>query len=183
MKIGVISDLHGYPKKFDMALEILKDCEVILCAGDILYHGPRNPILEGYNPIELAEKINNSEIPVIIAKGNCDAEVDGMVLEVPVFSPVLFYEKDGLRIIVLHGHDFDEEKLKSIAKFYKANLVITGHTHVRKYEKIDGVTYINPGSIGVPKGDGKPSCVKIEDGKIKFINLENGNILEEYSLN
>ncbi|WDU82131.1 metallophosphoesterase [Caloramator sp. Dgby_cultured_2] len=73
-----------------MALEILKDCEVILCAGDILYHGPRNPILEGYNPIELADKINNSEIPVIIAKGNCDAEVDGMVLNVPVFLLLYF---------------------------------------------------------------------------------------------
>ncbi|MCX7903840.1 MAG: phosphodiesterase [Caloramator sp.] len=182
MKIGVISDLHGYPKKFERSLEILKDCEVILCAGDILYHGPRNPILEGYNPIELAEKINKSQIPVIIAKGNCDADVDGMVLDVPAFSPVVFYEKDGLRVIVLHGHDFDDAKLKSMAKFYKANLVITGHTHIRKYEKIESTIYINPGSIAVPKGDGIASCVKIEDGKIEFINLENGEILEEYSL-
>ncbi|SEF70386.1 hypothetical protein SAMN05660865_00789 [Caloramator fervidus] len=181
MKIGVISDVHGYPEKLDKALDYLKDCEVILCTGDVLYHGPRNPILEGYNPLEVANRINNSNIPIIIAQGNCDSEVDAMVLDIPFFSPCVFYEKNGLRILVLHGHDVEDEKLYKLSKFYKANIIITGHTHIRRYENKNGVIYLNPGSISVPKGDGVPSFIKIEDNEIKFLNL-NGEIIEKFKL-
>lgn len=185
MKIGVLSDIHGYPEKFTKALTVLKECDIILCAGDILYHGPRNPILEGYNPKGLIEKLGQTNIPMLIARGNCDAEVDLMVLNYPIFLPVIFYEKDNIRFMVMHGHDVEDERIREIAKFYNVKFMITGHTHIRKHEYIDGVHYINPGSVGVPKGDEIPSVVIIEDGKIKFIDIENKNLIEEidYSFN
>lgn len=179
MKIGIISDIHGYPEKFRKALECFKGCDMILCAGDILYHGPRNPILEGYNPKKLAEEIGGNEIPMLIAKGNCDAEVDAMVLEVPVFSPVVVYEKDGIRFMVLHGHDMDDERIRNLARIYRVNIMVTGHTHIRRYEVFEETLFINPGSVGVPKGDGIASVALVEDDKIKFINIENGEIIEE----
>lgn len=174
MKIGILSDIHGYPEKFKKALSYLKDCEIILCAGDILYHGPRNPILEGYNPQKLVEEIEKSPVPILFARGNCDAEVDLMVLKLPIISEYIFYERDGIRFIVTHGHNTNRAMLKKIAEVYNADVLITGHTHIRELVTEGKTTYVNPGSISVPKGDEIPSAAVYEDGKIKFINIKNG---------
>lgn len=180
MRIGIISDLHGYPDKFKKALKAMGDCHMILCAGDILYHGPRNPIQDGYDPQGLAEEISKNKIPMLIARGNCDADIDMMVLKLPIFIPVVFYEVDGTRFMVMHGHDVNQERLKEIAKIYKIDIMITGHTHIRSYAAIDNTVFINPGSIGVPKGDGIPSAVIFEKGIITFINIENNETIEEF---
>lgn len=182
MRVGIISDLHGYPDKFKKALAALGDCQMILCAGDILYHGPRNPILEGYDPQGLAEEILKNETPMLIARGNCDAEVDLMVLKLPLFSPAVIYEADGVRFMIMHGHDVSPEKLKDMAKIFKVQVMVTGHTHIRTHENFEGTLFINPGSIGVPKGDGIPSAAVYEDGKITFINIENGEGIEEFKI-
>lgn len=182
MKIGIISDLHGYPDKFKKALKVLKDCHMILCAGDILYHGPRNPILDGYDPQGLAEEISRNEIPMLIARGNCDAEVDLMVLKLPVFTPAVVYEVDDIRFMIMHGHESSKEKLMEIAKIYRVDIMVTGHTHIRSREVFDNTVFINPGSIGVPKGDEIPSAVIYENGTIKFINIDNDEIIEEYRI-
>ncbi|SKA73364.1 hypothetical protein SAMN05428976_101209 [Clostridium sp. USBA 49] len=174
MKIGILSDIHGYPEKFNKALSFFKDCEMILCAGDILYHGPRNPILEGYNPQKLIEEIEKNSIPILFARGNCDADVDLMVLKSTIISEYIFFEKDNVRFIVTHGHNTDKIRLKEIANNYKADVIISGHTHIRELD-IDGKTiYINPGSISVPKGDDIPSIALYENGKVKFIDIRNG---------
>jgi putative phosphoesterase len=178
MKIGILSDIHGYPENFKKAISLLNDCEIILCAGDVLYHGPRNPILEGYNPQGLIEEIEKSSVPIIFARGNCDADVDLMVLKQSIMCEYVLYEKDSVRFIVLHGHKDDEERTKVIALNYKADVVISGHTHIRKLEKINGIMYINPGSISVPKGDGIATVAKYEDGEVCFINLNNGRLIE-----
>lgn len=179
MKIGIISDIHGYPEKFIKALTYFENCNMILCGGDMLYHGPRNPILEGYNPQALVKEISKNKIPMLIARGNCDAEVDIMLLNLPMISEYVVYEKDNIRFIVTHGHNLNDEKLKELGTIYKANIVITGHTHVRKCEINDNILYMNPGSISVPKGDGIPSIAIFEDGLLKFINIENGEIIDE----
>jgi putative phosphoesterase len=182
LKIGIISDIHGYPEQFKKALDIFEGCSMILCAGDILYHGPRNPILSGYDPQGLAAMISENRIPMLISRGNCDAEVDMMVLKLPILSPAVVYEVDGTRFMVMHGHDVDENRLSEIADIYKVDIMITGHTHVRKWEKKDGILFINPGSVGVPKGDGLPSAAVFEDNIVRFINIENREIIEEVSL-
>lgn len=178
MKIGILSDIHGYPENFNKAVSLLKDCEMVLCAGDVLYHGPRNPILEGYNPQKLIGEISKSSVPILFARGNCDAEVDLMVLNLPIMSEYIFYEKDGVRFIVVHGHHTDKDRLKEIARIYKADVVISGHTHIRVLELDGNTTYVNPGSISVPKGDGIPSLAIYEDGKITFFNVQNGEIIK-----
>jgi uncharacterized protein len=181
MKIGIISDIHGYPENFKKALMHFEGCDMILCAGDVLYHGPRNPILEGYNPQALVNEISKNQVPMLIARGNCDAEVDLMVLDLPMIPQFFVYEKENIRFVVAHGHDVDEGKLRDIGRLYKADIVVTGHTHVRKYEAFLDTLYINPGSISVPKGDGIASIAIFEDGVIKFINIEDGKIIEQYN--
>ncbi|KMT21138.1 phosphodiesterase [Clostridium cylindrosporum] len=170
MKIGIISDIHGYPHIFEKAMEKFKGCSMILCAGDVLYHGPRNPILDGYNPSKLSELIKISDIPILIAKGNCDSDVDSTIIGLPILEYV-FYEVNGIRFIVNHGDKKSKEELIDLAKYYKANVIIRGHTHIRENEIIDGVHYINPSSASLPK-DSKPgSAVIYTDGKVEFIDI------------
>lgn len=179
MKIGLISDIHGYPSKFKRAIEILNDADAILCAGDILYHGPRNPILEGYNPQGLIEEIQNLNKPLIIARGNCDAEVDLMVLDYPVFTPVVFYEKDGVKFMVNHGHEYSDEEIKKMIDRFNIHIMVLGHTHIRSFERYNNSIIVNPGSISVPKGDGIPSLAYYQDGEIVFLNSETGEVIEK----
>lgn len=179
MKIGILSDIHGYPVKFKRTMELFNDCQMVLCAGDILYHGPRNPILDGYNPLNLADEIQVCKNSILFSKGNCDSEVDLMVLNLPLILPVIFYEADGVRFMVIHGHDMDEDRLKEIAKTYAIDVMITGHTHIRRWYRDGKTIFINPGSISVPKGDGIPSAAIYEDGAISFINVETGEIIEK----
>jgi putative phosphoesterase len=179
MKIGILSDIHGYPENFNKALSLLKECDMILCAGDVLYHGPRNPILNGYNPQKLVLEIEKCPVPILFARGNCDAEVDLMVLKLPIMSEYIFYEKDGVRFIMLHGHTANKARLKEIADFYKAGVVISGHTHIRELEASDGTIFINPGSISVPKGDGIPSVAIYENGDISFIDIRDGKVIKQ----
>jgi putative phosphoesterase len=178
VKIGIISDIHGYPNQFRKAMKHFAGCDMILCGGDLLYHGPRNPILEGYKPQELAEEINKNEIPMLIAKGNCDSEVDLMVLGLPIISPVIVYEKENIRFVVLHGHDKDEGELRDIARIYKVDILITGHTHIKSCEAYLDTLFINPGSVSVPK-DGTASIAIFENNEIKFINIESGEIISK----
>jgi uncharacterized protein len=178
MKIGIISDIHGYSKSFKNALVYLQGCDIILCAGDILYHGPRNPVLEGYNPKELLEVIKENNIPMLIARGNCDAEVDLMVLNKPIINEYIFYEKEGVRFIVTHGHDLSEDRLREIGSYYNASIVVTGHTHIRKYENYNGIEYINPGSVSLPRGDEIPSIAIYENNEINFIDINTGEIID-----
>ncbi|MBR1696286.1 MAG: phosphodiesterase, partial [Selenomonas sp.] len=131
MKIGIISDTHGHEGAWQTAFDKqFHDADMILHAGDVLYHGPRNPMKADYNPAGLVEKINNCPVPVIIAKGNCDSSVDASCLELPIEAPYAYVVAEGLRIIVTHGDAVmtDAEKDK-LAAHLKADLFISGHIH------------------------------------------------------
>jgi putative phosphoesterase len=183
MKIGIISDTHGYPEKWQKALEnFFKDSELIIHAGDVLYHGPRNPILDGYAPQKLAEFLNNCNIPLVISRGNCDTEVDQMVLNWPILAPYTFISHEGIRIMTLHGHNESSEQLMDIAQKYKVNIIITGHTHIRVLEKNNGIVFLNPGSVSLPKGDNLPSLAILENNLINIYNCETGEILNSMEL-
>lgn len=181
MKVGILSDIHGYSEQLKKALNLFKDCDMILCAGDILYHGPRNPIIDGYNPKETAGIIARNEIPMLIARGNCDADVDIMVLELPVISPVIIYEKDNIRFMVMHGHDADEGRIRDICRIYKVDVMINGHTHIKKCESYLDSLIVNPGSISLPK-DGSASVAMYEDGEVIFFDLNSGEVINRYNL-
>lgn len=184
MKIGVISDTHGYEKRFSEACEkFFCDADLILHAGDVLNHGPNNPNCKGddYNPKALAKKINESKIPIIICRGNCDSEVDQMVIETPIQAPYAYVFANGKKIIVTHGHTVisDEEKNK-MAAHLKADIFITGHIHKNILEKRNETIFLNPGTISpylTNNENKKTSVAVITDKKIEIFDLDSGEIL------
>lgn len=175
MKIGVISDTHGSLHFFNMAMEILSDCDRILHAGDILYHGPRNDLPGGYNPKGLVEAINSMD-NIYFAKGNCDSDVDQMVINHPIQSPGAFVEFNERKIYVTHG--YLESTMSTIfrAKEAKADILILGHTHIKGVERDENLIILNPGSTALPK-DGIRSCAIITDTELQLINIESKDLI------
>ncbi len=180
MKIGVISDTHGHEMRWATAYDkFFRDADMILHAGDVLYHGPRNPMLADYHPAGLVNRINECPVPIVIAKGNCDSEVDQMVIELPIQAPYAYVMIDGTRIVMTHGHtvETDEEKDK-MAKHLKADIFITGHIHTNVLEKHGNTIFLNPGSPALSKRSDKRSTVAvIEDDKIQIYDIDNGEVL------
>lgn len=181
MRIAILSDTHGSLEAFNRAMEVAGSCDLIIHAGDILYHGPRNPLPEGYNPKGLADAINNVKVPFIVAAGNCDAPIDQVVLSVPIQSPYAFILLDKVQILITHGHIASEEELITLAEKWNIKLLITGHTHVKRLEKKNGLVLLNPGSCALPK-DGIPSIAILEDSNIKLVNIDNGEVLKSIAI-
>lgn len=179
MKIGVISDTHGCAETWiKVCKRFFSDVDFIIHAGDILYHGPRNSIPTEYNPKLLAELINSSSIPIIAACGNCDAEVDNMVLDIPIQSPYCHIMMNNLRIIVNHGHKLTKAEQHEMASRYKASIFITGHTHVAEVESGNGVLFLNPGSPAMSKrSDGRGTIAILDDYGVKLFDTESGEVL------
>ncbi|PKM84066.1 MAG: phosphodiesterase [Firmicutes bacterium HGW-Firmicutes-13] len=183
MKIGVISDTHGSLEAWEKAFKQFKDCDLILHAGDVLYHGPRNPLPLGYDPKTLAVSINNSPIPVFIVRGNCDAEVEGVMLELPILSPYFFTYIDGVKILMLHGTNCTEEKLSEMGAKYKADLVVFGHIHTPVIKKMGNSVIFNPGSPSLPfSTEATAGLFDTEKKKIEIITIEEGKLFSELSL-
>lgn len=180
MKIGVISDTHGCEQHWAKAYDkFFHDADAIIHSGDVLYHGPRNPMLEDYNPAALAQRINDSVPPVLICKGNCDSEVDQLVLNMPIQAPYAYLMMNGKRIVATHGHmvETDAEK-DAMAAAIKADIFITGHIHVTVLEKRDNTIFLNPGSPSLTKREDKrETCAVIEDGGIKIYDINTEEVL------
>lgn len=149
MKIFVISDIHGSIYYLNKALEcfIKEEADYILILGDILYHGPRNPLPKDYNPKLVAKKLNLYKNKIIALRGNCDSEVDQILLEFPIMSDFTNLFLGGKRIFATHGHLFTENKLP----IGQGDILISGHTHLPLAEK-KNIYIFNPGSITLPKG-------------------------------
>ena len=182
MKIGIISDTHGHEGAWAKAFDKhFRDADMILHAGDVLYHGPRNPMKEDYNPAGLVQRINSCPVPVIIAKGNCDSSVDASCLELPVQAPYAYVVQDGRRIIVTHGDSVmsDEEKDK-MAAHLKADIFISGHVHVTVLEKRGNTIFLNPGSAALSKReDGRQTAAVLDDDGIRIYDLDTDEVLQE----
>lgn len=185
MKVGIISDTHGHELAFARAFEKhFKDADLILHAGDVLYHGPRNPMKADYNPMGLAERINACPVPVIIAKGNCDSSVDASCIELPIEAPYAYVVYEGLRIIVTHGDSVmsDAEK-DAMAAHMKADLFISGHIHTTVLERRGKTVFLNPGSPALSKReDGRETVAVLEDGVIRIYDLNTDEVLMELAL-
>ena len=177
MKIGVISDTHGHEMRWALAYEkLFRDADMILHAGDVLYHGPRNPMLADYNPAGLAQRINDCPVPVVIAKGNCDSEVDQMVIDSPIQSPYAYVLAGGKRIVITHGHTVETDAEKdAMAAHWKADIFISGHIHTNVLEKRGGTIFLNPGSPALSKREDKRSTAAvIADGMIGVYDIDSG---------
>lgn len=180
MKLLIISDIHGslyYTKK---SLEVFKEekADYIVILGDELYHGPRNPLPQEYNPKEVALLLNEFADRIIAVRGNCDSEVDEMIIDFPIMSTYSNILINGRRLFLTHGHIFNKENLPKLSDF---DVLIYGHTHIPLAEKVGNVYVVNPGSVSLPKENNPNSyCIFVDDTfKIKDFN---GGLLKELVL-
>lgn len=180
MKIFFMSDIHGslyYTKK---ALEKFKteEADYIVILGDELYHGPRNPLPLEYNPKEVAQLLNEFADKIIAIRGNCDSEVDEMLLKFPIMATYSYILYNNRRLFLTHGHVYNEDNLPSLSE---GDVFIYGHTHVPKAEKQGNIFVINPGSITFPKENNPHSYGVLEQDIFKIKDLD-GNVLKEIKL-
>ncbi|MDF2924471.1 MAG: yfcE2 [Paenibacillaceae bacterium] len=177
MKLFFMSDIHGSIVCLNQALAAFEaeQADYLVCLGDLLYHGPRNPLPEEYNPKEVAARLNGFKDRIISVRGNCDAEVDQMLIEFPIMSEyaILFYE--GRRIFVTHGHHHHIDNLPHLSP---GDVFIQGHTHVPVAEKRGEVIVLNPGSITLPK-ENNPRSYGVMEGTGFRIKDFSGNILKQ----
>ena len=150
MKMMFISDIHGSAVWLERVMEKAKEehPDQLVMLGDFLYHGPRNPLPEGYDPKRVAEILNLHKQDIVAVRGNCDAEVDQMLLEFSMMADYAMLYLDGLRVYVTHGHGFHMEQLPPLRE---NDVFIQGHTHLPVAECRDGIYLLNPGSISLPK--------------------------------
>lgn len=169
MRYAVVSDIHGSKLWCERALDDIanKEVDAIILLGDIMYHGPRNPLPEGYDPAGVASLLNEHADKVIAVRGNCDSEVDQMLLEFPCMEGHAFIMDGGTRIFCTHGHLDDKDEISMLPE---GSVVLSGHTHVKRDEVIDGIRHLNPGSVSIPK-DGTHSYLIYEDGEVEFREL------------
>jgi hypothetical protein len=184
LKIGVLSDTHGDLYGTKLALEVLKDTDLIIHCGDLFYHGLFNKIKESYNPLELSKVINNIKKPLIFSKGNCDSEVDQLAVDFNILDPVRIYFYENNIVYIHHGDKVLDKELLDLRRKFKFNFVLSGHTHIYRLEKVENVLFMNPGSPSLPKGGNPPSVgiINFNENEAQIINIEKNSIIKEINL-
>ncbi len=180
MKLLIASDIHGSAYYCGKLLEAYEreQADRLILLGDILYHGPRNELPEGYAPKEVIAMLNPLKRDILCVRGNCDAEVDQMVLEFPILADYGFLYERGRMIFLTHGHVFHEGNLPMLGK---GDILLHGHTHVPVCREHEDYVYMNPGSVAIPKEGSEHSYMSYEDGVFLWKNLE-GKIYKTYKL-
>ena len=181
MKLMFASDIHGsYPSASQMLRRFDEEgAERLILLGDILYHGPRNDLPAGYVPKEVIRLLNERKDKLFCVRGNCDTEVDQMVLEFPVLAEYALMYLEGRTVFITHGHKFNTANPPLIGK---GDILIHGHTHVQAVDTSNDYVYINPGSVSIPKENKEKSYMIYEDGVFKIKNLHDGSVEMEYSI-
>ena len=157
MKIAFISDVHGVPSTLERALAVADGlgAERLALLGDLLYHGPRNGVPNFYDPVKVASLLNGRKSSIVAVRGNCDTEVDQMMLEFPMMADYAEIWADDRLFFLTHGHIWNESRLPPLPK---GAVLCHGHTHVPvNFPLPDGTRIFNPGSISLPKGGSQRS--------------------------
>ena len=175
MKYLLLSDIHGSLPALDKALAFGRDqqCDMILLMGDILNYGPRNGVPEGLDARGIADRLNALADRIVAVRGNCDSEVDQMLLQFPVLADYAVVVDNGRRLFLTHGHVYNEEHMppcRHDAFFY-------GHTHLWKLERsADGCVVCNTGSVTFPKGGNVPTFAVLDNGRLS-VRAMDGTVL------
>ncbi len=170
MKLMIASDIHGsafYCRKLMEAIEREKTDKVLLL-GDLLYHGPRNPLPEEYDPKAVAKMLNGVKERLICVRGNCDSEVDQMMLEFPILSDSALVCWEGQTIYAAHGHH-------EFPPLQAGTIVLSGHTHIPHEREETGIRYLNPGSVSIPKEESWHGYMVLENSVFLWKNLSGEN--------
>lgn len=179
MKWLVASDLHGsavYGEALLKAVEREAPDKVLLL-GDLLYHGPRNDLPHGYQPKKVIEQLSSLDGRVLCVRGNCDSEVDQMVLPFEIMTPTMMLFVDGQLIFASHGHHYTPENPPHISERF---VLLGGHTHVAGFEEREGFVYINPGSLSIPK-ENTPHSYLLEENGLWTWKTTNGDVFLQYN--
>lgn len=175
MKYLIFSDLHGSAESAAILCNIFieQKCDQMICLGDVLYHGPRNDIPELYAPKQVIALLNPFADKILCIQGNCDAEVDQMVLKFKLYKTKNI-RLNGKQCHLEHGHHLEETK-------QTLDVVLFGHTHIPMLERVEKTIYLNPGSITLPRNNSKRSYMIWEKNTITLFDLQ-GNVLKSLKI-
>ncbi|QHI72834.1 phosphodiesterase [Aminipila terrae] len=185
MKLMIASDIHGSSYYCNKMIEAYKEeeAEKLLLLGDILYHGPRNDLPKDYDPKKVIKMLNSISREILCVRGNCEAEVDQMVLDFPVLADYCIIYLGSRMMFATHGHKLNPENLPPLNK---GDILLNGHTHVPKCVgygeagQIDFI-YMNPGSVSMPKENSPQSYIIVDNNKFTWKDFE-GNAYLEYNI-
>jgi len=181
MKLLIASDIHGSAYWCGKLLEKYKEegADRLLLLGDILYHGPRNDLPRDYAPKAVISMLNELKSSIFCVRGNCDTEVDQMVLEFPILADYAVIPAGDRLIYATHGHVYNSSKLPPIRK---SDILLHGHTHVPVCAENPDHVYLNPGSVSIPKEDSPNSYMTFDGHTFLWKNLETGDVYKEWSV-
>ena len=181
MKWMIASDIHGSAYYCEKLLEAYKreQADRLLLLGDILYHGPRNDLPRDYAPKKVIAMLNEMKQHILCVRGNCDTEVDQMVLQFPVLADYAVLTAGNRLIYVTHGHVYNSNNLPPIQS---GDILLHGHTHIPACEESDTHTYLNPGSVSIPKENSPHSYMTFDGNEFVWKDLD-GEVYRRYTLN
>lgn len=181
MKYMFASDIHGSAYYCRKLLEAYRQsgAERLILLGDILYHGPRNDLPREYAPKEVIAMLNPMKQELLAVRGNCEAEVDQMVLDFPVLADYALLPEGERLIFATHGHRFH---MDHPPKLQPGDILLHGHTHVPACVEGPVFTYLNPGSVSIPKESSPHSILLLEDGRFQWKDLEDGHVFQTWSM-
>ena len=178
MKLMIASDIHGSALCCGELLAAFRreGAEKLLLLGDLLYHGARNDLPEGYDTKKTTALLNGVKERLLCVRGNCESEVDQMVLEFPVLGQYALLLWEGRTILAVHGHDWGPDRLPPMAA---GTLLLSGHTHVPDFRR-EGASFLaNPGSVSIPKGGSERGYLTLEDDTLTWKTLSGETIRTE----
>ena len=173
MKWMIASDIHGSAKWTERLLDAWRAeaPQRLILLGDLLYHGPRNDLPEDYAPKRVIAMLNEIAPALLCVRGNCEAEVDQMVLDFPVMADYCALLLEGHVIYATHGHLYGEDNPPPLKP---GDILLCGHTHIPGLRRHEGFTYANPGSVSIPKNGTPHSYAILQDGEMIWKDLEAG---------
>ncbi len=180
MKYMIASDIHGSAYYCEKMLARFKEekADRLLLLGDLLYHGPRNDLPKEYAPKQVIEMLNAHSNVILCVRGNCEAEVDQMVLDFPVMAEYCLLSEGSQLVMATHGHVFN---LDNPPKLQKGDILLYGHTHVPANVETETFRYLNPGSVAIPKENSPHSYMIWEKGSFIWKDLPDGTEYQRYT--
>ena len=177
MKFFIATDIHGSAYWAQKVLQKFNQTrsDVLVLLGDLYNHGPRNPFPQDYSPLKVSEIFNSVSNKIIWIQGNCDSEVDTLVLQFPVEADFAYFTVAERNAIAAHGHN-------TPAYLNQNDLLFNGHFHVPAFENRENCTYVNCGSVSIPKEESPHSCIVIEDGVLFWKDVTTGKTFMTQSL-
>ncbi len=177
MKYVIASDIHGSEYYCSLLREryFAEGAQKLILLGDLLYHGARNPLPRDYSTLKTAEILNSMKEHILCVRGNCDSDVDSLVLEFPIVADYAILSAEDKTLVLTHGH-------KNYGALGENDVLVNGHFHVPAFERRGKHLYVNCGSVSIPKENSPHSCLVLQDGTLLWKNVETGEIFRRETL-